>query len=143
LWLRASSAVPGVLPPLLHQGRVHVDGAVMNNLPVDVMYDRGVGTIVACDIRADDVLSTSMDSAWQPSAWRQWLQRRRRPGIASILLRSGMVNAESAADHRRALATRVISPHLENIGLLDFRDFDRAVEAGYRHTLQALSEPLG
>jgi NTE family protein len=142
LWLRASSAVPGVLPPVLHRGRVHVDGAIMNNLPVDVMYDCGVGTIVACDIRADNVLGTSLDSAWQPSAWRQWLQRRRRPGIASILLRSGMVNAESAADRRRELATRVLSPHLENIGLLDFRAFDRAVEAGYRHTLQALSEPL-
>ncbi len=143
LWLRASSAVPGVLPPVMHHGRVHVDGAVMNNLPVDVMYDRGVGTIVACDIRADDVIHTRLDSAWQPSFWRQWLQRRKRPGIGAILLRSGMVNAETTADNRRKLATRVFSPPLENVGLLDFDDFDRAVESGYRYTLDALSEPIG
>ncbi len=143
LWLRASSAVPGVLPPVLHHGSVHVDGAVMNNLPVDVMYDRGMGAILACDIRADDVIRTDLDSAWQPGAWRQWLQRHRQPGIASILLRSGMVNAETAADGRRTLATRVLSPPLEDIGLLDFEAFDRAVEAGYRHARQALSDPVG
>ena len=36
-WLRASVAIPGVLPPVFHHGEVHVDGGAMNNLPVDVM----------------------------------------------------------------------------------------------------------
>ncbi|NKZ40042.1 cyclic nucleotide-binding domain-containing protein [Oleiagrimonas citrea] len=142
-WLRASSAVPGLLPPLLHDGHVYVDGAVINNLPTDVMYDRGMATIVACDIRADDVLTSAVDRDWQPGIWRQWMQRDLYPCMGSILLRSGMVNAETMANQRRELATRVIAPHLESIGLLDFKSFDRAVEAGYRATLQALSEPIG
>ncbi|MBB6184760.1 patatin-like phospholipase family protein [Oleiagrimonas soli] len=142
-WLRASSAVPGLLPPVLHDGHVHVDGAVINNLPTDVMYDRGMATIVACDIRADDVLTSAVDRDWQPGIWRQWMQRDLYPCMGSILLRSGMVNAEVSANQRRALATRVMRPHVENIGLLDFKAFDRVVEAGYRATLQALSEPIG
>ncbi len=41
-WLRASAAIPGVLPPVFAQGQVLVDGGVMNNLPVDVMRDARV-----------------------------------------------------------------------------------------------------
>src|SRR6202035_4079754 len=35
--LRASVAIPGVLPPVFHGDDVLVDGATINNLPVDVM----------------------------------------------------------------------------------------------------------
>ncbi len=34
---RASSAIPGLLPPVALNGDIHYDGAICNNLPVDVM----------------------------------------------------------------------------------------------------------
>ena len=39
LWkaTRASSAIPGIFSPLLYDGELLVDGAVLNNLPVEVM----------------------------------------------------------------------------------------------------------
>ena len=42
-WLRASVAIPGVLPPVVQHGEIFVDGATINNLPVDVMRDAGLG----------------------------------------------------------------------------------------------------
>jgi len=42
LWLRASVAIPGVLPPVVHKGEVLVDGGTMNNLPVDAMRELGI-----------------------------------------------------------------------------------------------------
>jgi NTE family protein len=39
LWLRASVAIPGVLPPVIADNQVYVDGATINNLPVDVMRE--------------------------------------------------------------------------------------------------------
>ena len=42
-WLRASVAIPGVLPPVFQGGEVFVDGGAMNNLPVDVMRAKGRG----------------------------------------------------------------------------------------------------
>lgn len=140
-WLRAASAVPGVLPPLLHDGHVLVDGGIINDLPVDVMYDHGVGTILACDIRAEGVLDTQIESAWSPGIVQQWQQRDQRPGLGSILIRSAMVNAETAANQRRELATRVLAPPLENIALLDFDAFDRAEELGYRYGMEQLQAP--
>lgn len=139
-WLRAASAVPGVLPPLFHDGHVLVDGGIINDLPIDVMYDHGVGTILACDIRAEGVLDTQLESAWSPGILQQWQQRERRPGIGSILIRSAMVNAETAANQRRALATQVLAPPLEDIALLDFEAFDRAEELGYRYGMEVLGK---
>src|SRR6185437_11784538 len=55
LWraVRASIAIPGLLPPLVEGGEVLVDGAVMNNLPSDIMsaMRRGPG-IVSLLLRA-------------------------------------------------------------------------------------------
>jgi NTE family protein len=102
LWLRASSAIPGILPPVFHRSEVYVDGAVMNNLPTDIMRQQAVGEIVAVDISADDVLRADVEEYALPSMWRMFvdkMHRPRRPGILSILLRSGMVNAEAATSN--------------------------------------------
>ncbi len=142
LWraLRAASSIPGLLPPVLHDGHVLVDGGIINDLPVDVMYDHGVSRILACDIRAEGVLTSPLEQAWSPGLWQQWRQRHKQPGIGSLLLRSGMVNAETGATARRRLATWLFAPPMEDIGLLDFDAFDRAVELGYRYGMQLLPE---
>jgi len=144
LWLRASTAIPGLLPPVLHRGQVHADGAVINNLPTDVMHAQGVGEVIAVDISADDALHATIEEYALPAPAQVWRQHRRgeRPGIAAILLRAGMVNAEAASSERRALATQLLTPLLSEIGLLDWRRFQRAVDLGYRYTLETLG-PAG
>lgn len=48
--LRASSAVPGVFPPVELDGRLLVDGSVVNNLPVSVARQMGANFVIAVDI---------------------------------------------------------------------------------------------
>jgi NTE family protein len=141
LWLRASSAIPGVLPPVLRQGRVYVDGALVNNLPTDVMAADGIAHITALDIRADIALLTTAEESATPSLWRLLLQRRqdvRRPGLVSTLVRAGMVNGETASAGRRERADLLLTPALEHVGMLDWKGWQRAVDAGYRHALEVL-----
>jgi NTE family protein len=141
LWLRASSAIPGILPPVLHHGQVFVDGALVNNLPTDVMSDDGVGHITAVDIRAENALAADVEESASPGFVRLWLERRsgvHRPGLLSTLVRAAMVNAESASAGRRARADLLLTPQLEHIGMLDWRNWQRAIDAGYRHTMAAL-----
>jgi NTE family protein len=142
LWLRASSAIPGILPPVLYRHEVFVDGAVMNNLPVDVMREQGVSEIVAVDISADDVLHAQVEEfalpPWWQLAWQRMFHRNRRPGILSILLRSGMVNAEAASIERRAQTSLLLTPPLQDIELLDWYAYERAIEIGYRHAQEML-----
>ncbi|MBN8483035.1 MAG: patatin-like phospholipase family protein, partial [Xanthomonadales bacterium] len=140
LWLRASCAIPGVLPPVLHHGEVHVDGAVINNLPTDLMAARHAGAIAAIDIGAGDVLHATAEEHATPSWWRLLLERGsgRRPGIFDILVRSGMVNAERASDERRELASLLLAPPVRETGLLDWRAYERTVEAGYQYGLRVI-----
>jgi NTE family protein len=143
LWLRASSAIPGVLPPVFTQGQVHVDGATINNLPVDVMRDTLDGTIVAVDAGANRMLETSVEMTEVPSAWQlaAWLRRRRSSiNILQILLRAGMMNSSAATMGQRALADLVLKPPLERIDLLDWRALDRTIELGYRYTSEVLEK---
>lgn len=146
LWLRASSAIPGVLPPVLHRGHVFVDGAVMNNLPVDVLREDGLGEIVAVDIGADDVLRADVEEWESPPWWRlaaqRWRHRAapRRPGLISLLLRAGMINAEAASAGRRAAADLLLRPSLGSVQLLDWRNYEHIVEAGYAYARPALAE---
>ncbi|MFC4765543.1 patatin-like phospholipase family protein [Dyella koreensis] len=142
LWLRASSAIPGVLPPVLHHGRVYVDGALMNNLPTDVMATDGIDHITAVDIRAEISLLTTAEEYATPPWWRLLLQRQtiQRPGLVSTLVRAGMVNSEAPSLHRRERADLLLTPPLEHIGMLDWKDWQRAIEAGYLHTLKVLEE---
>lgn len=148
LWLRASCAIPGVLPPVFHRREVYVDGAVINNLPADVMHDQAVGDVVAVDIGADDVLYADVEEYalppwWRLAAERLFRRRRRRPGILSILLRSGMVNAEAASLERRALTSLLLTPALEDIDLLDWHAYDRAIEAGYQYAHRVIGAGAG
>jgi NTE family protein len=141
-WLRASCAIPGVLPPVLHRRQVFVDGAVINNLPVDIMRSLGVGEVVAVDIGADDVLHSNVEEyaspPWWQLAWERMRGRQVRPGILSILLRSGMVNAEAASVERHASTSLLLTPQLADIQLLDWHAYERAIEEGYRHAQQVL-----
>jgi NTE family protein len=140
LWLRASCSIPGVLPPVSHYGQIFVDGAVMNNLPTDIMRARQPGAMVAVDIGADDALRALVEEHSTPSWWRMLLDlvHGRRPGIFDILIRSGMVNAELASAERRRLATLLISPPVRDISLLDWKAYDRAIASGYQDTLRAI-----
>ncbi len=140
LWLRASCAIPGVLPPVCHRGQVYVDGAVMNNLPTDIMAAQQPGAIAAIDIGAGDALHASAEEHSTPSWWRMLLElgTGRRPGIFDILVRSGMVNAELASAERRRLANLLLAPPVGSTGLLDWRAYDRTVEAGYHYALRVI-----
>jgi len=144
-WLRAGAAIPGILPPLLDAGMVHVDGAVMNNLPTDVMRDHGVHEVIAVDISGADSLRATFEDAALPSlpwlTW-QWLHGRRWPSLFSILACAAMVRSESASQTRRGLATHLLTPPHGEIGLLNWKAHERAIESGYRYTIEYFDQPL-
>ena len=52
--LRASVAIPGVMPPVYRGDDVLAcDGAAINNLPVDIMQTHAPGLVIGSDAGAD------------------------------------------------------------------------------------------
>jgi NTE family protein len=136
LWraLRASVALPGILPPVTHHGHLLVDGGVMNNLPVDVMAQQARGPIIASDVTGElDLRVTDERYGERPVWWLLWQRMRGTPSIVSILMRSGTVGSEAQRRLVREQADFLFEPPLEDVGLRDWKKFDRAVAEGYAH----------
>jgi NTE family protein len=52
LAIRSSMAVPGAFAPVQHQGKLLVDGGIVDNLPIDVVRQMGVDRIIVVDVGA-------------------------------------------------------------------------------------------
>ena len=142
-WLRASVAIPGILPPVMYRGEVFVDGATINNLPVDVMREMGRGPVIGVDVGSDKTFTTEVDDTDVPPLWKfmGWFRgKRRRPNIFQVLWRSGMVNSATATVARREQTDLLLQPPLEDVDLLNWRAFERAIESGYRYTCTRLEQ---
>jgi len=140
-WLRASVAIPGVLPPVFQGGEVFVDGGAMNNLPVDVMRAKGRGPVIGVDVGTDRTFTTDVEATEMPFLWNLFRGRggRQRPNILQILWRAGMVNSTTATLERRLQSDLLITPALESLDLLDWKGFGRAIEIGYRDACERLA----
>ncbi|PKU23181.1 patatin [Telmatospirillum siberiense] len=58
--VRASSAVPGILPPVRFDGRRLIDGALVNPIPVSVCRALGAHIVIAVDLNTD-----VFEAGWQ------------------------------------------------------------------------------
>lgn len=147
---RAGLAIPGVIPPVPHEGELLVDGGVLDNLPIGPLRATGlVDTIVAVDVaprlgpraRADYGLSVS---GWK--ALRSKLGRRKRiyPGISAVLLRSMIVGSMKQRDDLlgAGMADLYLEPDLRGISLLAFDKVEPVAEAGYEASYPIIEEWL-
>lgn len=151
--MRASFAMPGVFPPVRHEGRWLLDGALTNPLPVSVCRAMGADMVIAVNLNADIIGKVRKPGTDIPAAAgfdllqmidsTQELQSKR--GIVDSLTRRifrrdydgpsvfGVMTASLNIMQDRITRSRLagdppdvhIAPRLGHIGLLEF---DRAEE---------------
>jgi predicted acylesterase/phospholipase RssA len=140
---RAGSAIPGVIPPVPHDGDLLVDGGVLDNLPIGPLRATGlVDTVIAVDVappvgpRAREDFGLSV-SGWAALRSKFGRHKKRYPGISALLLRSMIVGSMEQRDRLVAAgyADLVLAPDLRGISLLAFDDVEKVVQAGYEAAL--------
>lgn len=130
--LRASISLPGVLPPVVLDGQVLVDGALVRNLPTDLLRDLHDGPVIGVDVAGATGLAPE-ELRLRPPGLR-WLTSgawRKGPPIVSVLIRSATLPTVSDAVGGRDSVDIFIEPMLEGVQLRDWKAFDLAVERGY------------
>ena len=138
--LRASIAIPGLLPPIVDGDDVLVDGAVFNNFPIQELkaYHRGVN--VGCDVTRNNAINP--DDFRDVPSFTGWVARHGLsdpPPIASLLMRAATAGTlEQHALTRRA-ADILVLPELE-LDMREWKRFDEAVEAGYKSAKRMMQE---
>jgi predicted acylesterase/phospholipase RssA/CRP-like cAMP-binding protein len=142
--VRASASIPGIIPPAVVDGRLTVDGAVINNLPVDIMQQKPVGTIVAVDLSADQ--KVMVDYPVMPSAWAvlrgrylPFARKYRVPGLTTVLLKATELGTLERVRQLGRQADLLLQPPVRQFGMTEVKSFDRIVQAGYDHARMELA----
>ena len=145
-WLRTSVSIPGVLPLVAHGGELLGDGGTFNNFPTDVMLDQGTGFVIGSDLLQKGFDPVDLDEL--PSNRQLLLDRLRQrkarrfrvPGLTTILVNSMMLASQARQRDARLRTNICFTPAMDDIGMLDWRKFDRIVDLGYRHASGMLED---
>jgi predicted acylesterase/phospholipase RssA/CRP-like cAMP-binding protein len=146
--IRASIALPGVLPPVSLGEDLHVDGGLVNNLPIDVMAAKPeIGAVLAVDVSAEVEMRAPSDRSLEASGWRMlWerlhpgTERSELPSIMSLLTRSALVASVYWTRERRAAeaASLYLRIPVADLRLLAFDRIDEIAARGYAATRGAI-----
>ena len=149
-YVRASSAIPAALPPVLDDGHLLVDGGLMNNLPVLPMVEIiKSGTVIAVDVSnpfytADGAYNYGDPENGDSLPFGKVLRGRVlsrtlvTPSLVGILLRCleiGTINMESVQIPKVDLYIR---PPVDDIGSGDVSSMDKLIQLGYETAHQQL-----
>ena len=137
--MRASISIPGVMPPVVMDGQVLVDGAVIKNFPTDVMRQLNAGPIIGVDMsQARGVDPHALEN---PPSWWRWIASgawKKGPPIVSVLMRSATITTDAEMDETRAEADLLILPMPEGSDIRDWKVYEPVVEAGRKAAVEAL-----
>lgn len=146
--VRASIAIPGILPPVCEGDEMLVDGGVLNNLPVDVMRQRlGGGRIIAVDLEPQVEMAAEEEFHPTISGWHvlgrklnPFRPSRRVPSLLSVMMRArGVASIRAQRDILAGAGIDLyVRPALGTYGALDFKPGRAIAEAGYRGACEAL-----
>lgn len=155
LWraVLASNSPAGLFPPVLLNGDLLVDGAILENVPVEGMRmrlgtalekRRGNGTVIAVDVdvREDLTVDPSLArlSVWSTLKGYLAADRRATPGIASILYRAGHMGGASQRARAIAQADHYLEPPVAGFPLMGYNQANQIVEVGYRYAVKRIEQ---
>jgi NTE family protein len=159
--VRASAALPGLFTPSQLDGRLLVDGALVNPVPVSLCRAMGADIVIAVDLNSDLIGRHFEASAAAPvvapsklsAVWNKLplglgqlksgpTTSTDMPSIFDVL--SISLNIMQVRITRSRLAGEpadvLIRPRLANFALMDYHRAAQAIEEGERAALKALPE---
>lgn len=121
LAVQASSAIAGVFPPVVIEGRELVDGGFVGKVPVEVAFRLGADVVVAVDVSSD--ASDSQDYG--------------RTG-SSLSLRATAIQSDTLKNLQLRFADVVIHPDVTSVHWADFAAIESIIPMGEAAGTEAL-----
>jgi len=109
--VRASSAIPGIFQPVVVDGKLLVDGAVVDPIAIDVARQKGADLVVAVDI-GENVGNTDITN------------------LLDVTYQAVSIMSAVIASHARRGADVLITPAVGSVGMLDFTQKKRCIQLG-------------
>ncbi|MEX0999677.1 MAG: patatin-like phospholipase family protein [Thermodesulfobacteriota bacterium] len=129
--VRASTSIPGLFKPVLFEGKLLVDGGVLESVPDQAARDLGADFIVAVDLLSD-------------LSGNQTFNNGKPPSIVEVVQRSSILAQRKITEYKfkERPPDIVISPPLSHIKVMDFHNGKAIVEIGREAAKKVLPELL-
>ena len=152
LWekCRGSVAVPGLVPPMVINGELHIDGGVVNNLPVNVMRDMlgNESKIIAIELMSE-VVDHNRYNFPPTLTFKQAILAKLRigyrdykfPPFAETFIRSLLVGSSARQKENGAVADLLITPDTRGYSIMRLNNRDeqnKLIDLGYQIATEKL-----
>ena len=118
--MRASMSLPSIFEPMEVDGKILLDGGVVQNLPVQEAFDMGAEIVIAVDITSPLYKRSELKS------------------LIQVLEQTSSYKLAESVAVQRALADIVITPDIQGFGTLDFKGVDSLLSLGVQATKEQL-----
>jgi NTE family protein len=120
--VRASCTIPGIFTPVQVEGKLLIDGGVVNNLPVDVARSLGAQKVIAVDLGAQTL-------GWEPPEH-----------IFQVIIQTIILMQRANVAAQLPKADLIIQPVVTKLSLLDLDHPQSYIEAGRQAAQAVLSQ---
>ncbi len=121
--VKASSAVPGILPPVAIDGRMCVDGGWVESVPISAARVLGAGFVIGVDVSRETT----------PIDYKEEIKNS-----MDILFRAGDITRSLMNTLRTRDADFIINPVVGDAQWSEFEDIETYITAGYRAGIKAI-----
>ena len=140
----ASGALPMVIPPVIEESHVLVDGGLLNNVPADLMMQKTQGPVIAINVapledfkaqeEAEPVRRPLLERVKSP------IQLKGNPGIMDILVQSLVVSSHHKLRSTIDDIDLYLEPPVGHFGMTRFDAMDEMAQIGYDYAMPLLTE---
>lgn len=110
--LRATSAFPSIFSPHEIDGRIYIDGGVTNNLPIELLHQKGMQYIIASNAQANLATRENLDN------------------IVSVLEQVGSFPNMVYYEEQKQYANLIIQPPLDPFNIVSYEYSDSIIHLG-------------
>lgn len=158
--IRASISTPVIFAPVERAGRLLVDGAVLNPVPVDVAWDMGADTVVAVTnlgiprsavlTFSNDLPEGAIEVGWVKRAglpeivysrvFAAVMDTLRSPSVFQLATGSIDLMQRELSESRLGAADLVIAPRIDDVAYYSFYEAEKMIAAGEKAAEAAVDD---
>jgi NTE family protein len=142
--IRASIAIPGIFFPVQNGDEVLVDGGITDEIPNEVLTKKGADIIIAVNVNNFSERQTlyGQEAISDKKNNKKRKKKKDIPNMLKILTTALQVRESEVckAELLKEKIDLIITPNVENVGLLDFKQAKKAIKAGEREAERLVVE---
>jgi len=129
-----------------------VDGALLNNVPIDIMKDiNPYGVVIAVDVNAREDLLDNTYNRGGISGWHLLFnklnpmikEKVKMPNMTEIIGRASIIGGlAKRKQNKHGIADLYLEPPVNHFSMAGYKQGQKIADAGYEYAMKVLSEWL-